>query len=105
MNGIHSPSRHVLLELRASRRGTEVVITAPTRNRMGDESPHKGSNPFLSATFSFCTKHFRDAGRKPAATRLSGVDSGLRSSQGSVRRVSPRPFAPKVHPEVQSGGG
>ena len=34
-----------------ARRGTEAVITAPTRNRMGAEKPHKGSNPFLSAIF------------------------------------------------------
>ena len=31
------------------RRGTEAAITAPTRNRMGGESPHVGSNPTLSA--------------------------------------------------------
>ena len=30
-------------------RGTEAVITAPTRNRMVREIWHKGSNPFLSA--------------------------------------------------------
>ena len=36
----------------AARRGTEVVITAPTRNRMVRETWHKGSNPFLSATDS-----------------------------------------------------
>ena len=34
------------------RRGTEAVITAPTRNRMGASSSHAGSNPALSATFS-----------------------------------------------------
>jgi peptidyl-prolyl cis-trans isomerase SurA len=33
-----------------SRRGTEAVITAPTRNRMGASSSHAGSNPALSAT-------------------------------------------------------
>jgi hypothetical protein len=41
----------VLLEF-APRRGTEAVITAPTRNRMVRESGHVGSNPTLSATSS-----------------------------------------------------
>ena len=30
------------------RRGTEAVITAPTRNRMGSANSHVGSNPTLS---------------------------------------------------------
>ena len=30
------------------RRGTEVVITAPTRNRMGLVKAYAGSNPALS---------------------------------------------------------
>lgn len=33
-------------------RGTEAVITAPTRNRMVGETRHEGSNPSLSATNS-----------------------------------------------------
>ena len=32
-------------------RGTEAVITAPTRNRMGLSSAHAGSNPALSEIF------------------------------------------------------
>ena len=57
-----------------ARRGTEAVITAPTRNRMGDENPHKGSNPFLSAILEVNTKPVR------AGFVLSGIANSGRTS-------------------------
>ena len=43
-------------------RGTEAVITGPTRNRLSWETGTVGSNPTLSATFlPHCPQRGRDA--------------------------------------------
>ncbi len=48
-------ARHIIWALLPGR-GTEVAITAPTRNRMGGVSLHVGSNPTLSAKLTALTR-------------------------------------------------